>query len=237
MVVNYLSKWSVVKALHSVMSARVVTQAFREVFADFGIPERIITDCGSRFVGMEFREFSRELPIAHETSSPLHRSSNGQEEKTIGTVIAMMKKCVDSGSDWLSGLLVIRNTPIDRGFLASAEHLQGRLLRHRIPVKADRYLVRSYDVRKFRSELLERKAKDQHCHDKRSGSEKAALAPGQSCYYKVASRKYFPGEVIEDVNDQSYMIKGLNGRRYRRKKGGYSCFCRWPSGKFIFRVW
>ena len=50
LVVDYLSKWLVVEPLHNAMSSKAVKQILKEVFADFGTPEQMITDFASQFV-------------------------------------------------------------------------------------------------------------------------------------------------------------------------------------------
>ena len=187
MIVDYMSRWLVVKQLYSAISARNVIRVMNEVFADFGMPETIVSDCGSQFLGMEFRGFCERLGIQHLTSLPLHHSCNGQVERTIDTVKGMMRKCADSGDDWLEGLLAIRNTPWDQGLLSPAQYLQGRVLRDQIPLPTGRYNVSSYDVESFRFSLVARKSRDKYYHDKHAAPEKKLLVPGEPCYYKTMS--------------------------------------------------
>lgn len=219
MLVDYLSKWPVVKCLHSSMTSRAVIQAMKEVFADFGTPEKIVSDFGSQFVSLEFRNFCGKMRIEHVTSSPLHHSSNGQAERTIGTVKNMMKRCIESGNDWLEGLVAIRNTPIDHGMLCPAQYLQGRVLRDRIPMLAGNYNVNSYDIETFRSGLIARKSADKYYHDRHAGKEQVALELGQFCYYRTANGRYCPGKVIEQLGDRTYLVEEADGGgKFRRNR-------------------
>ena len=63
LVVDYPSKWPVVKPLH-----KTVKQILKEVFADFGTPKQIITDV--QFVCAEFSEYCLSNGIKHVTSLP-----------------------------------------------------------------------------------------------------------------------------------------------------------------------
>ena len=193
LVVDYLSKWPVVKTLQNAMSTKAVKQVRKEVFADFA----------SQFVCAEFSEFCLSHGIKHVTSSPFHHSSNGQVDRTIGTVKTMIKKCIESGSEYLDGLISLRNTPIAHGLLSPAKYLQGRTLRNQMPVQTQKYRVRSYDLKGLIDKLKERKVGDEIDHDRKSGSEQQHTAIGQSCYYKMANGKYYPGKIIKVLNERS----------------------------------
>lgn len=137
MIMDYLTKWPVVKHLGNFTSSQAVIRALEGVFSDFGLPEQLISDNDSQFTSSEFKEFCSGNQITHSTSSPLHASGNGQVERTIGTVKAMMKKCRCQGISWVDGPTAIRNTPLGSGMLAPSRYLQGRLLRERtIPIES-----------------------------------------------------------------------------------------------------
>lgn len=129
MTIDYLTKWPVVRELRNGSTGTVVVETLKEVFSDFGMPEKIVSDNGPQFSCRLFSEFCAVNKVRHCTSSPLHSSGNGQVERSIGTIKAMMKKCSRSGSDWLVGLMHIKNTPIADGLPSPSELLQGRIIR------------------------------------------------------------------------------------------------------------
>jgi hypothetical protein len=47
MVVDYLTKWPVVKPLRNSTSSRAVIKSLEGVFSDFGLPEQILSDNAS----------------------------------------------------------------------------------------------------------------------------------------------------------------------------------------------
>ncbi|KAF6037333.1 hypothetical protein EB796_004366 [Bugula neritina] len=115
LVVDYLSKWPVVRSLGSDTLSKRVIHCLREIFVDFGRPEVLLSDNGPQFSSFDFKLFCSNQGITHRTSSPLHPARNGQAERTIGTVKSMMKRCLQESGDWLQDLATIRNTPIVEG--------------------------------------------------------------------------------------------------------------------------
>ena len=207
LLVDYLTKWPVVKRLSSGIGSSAVVQALREIFADFGQPDKIVSDNGPQLSSFHFKQFCKSLNIEHVTSSPLHASGNGQSERSIRTIKAMMKKCYDEGTDWLQGLLAIRNTPVAQGIPSPAELLQGRVLRDSDPVSVDRYKVKGYDLEAVRAKLGDIKSADKYYHDNHAKAEKDWLIAGQTVYFKAASGEWKPGKVKGLVGDRSYDIQ------------------------------
>jgi transposase InsO family protein len=63
--------------------SRDVMKSFTLGFADYGIPEMIVTDGGPQFKLKEFQELCEKFMINHETSSPHHPQSNGHAENAV----------------------------------------------------------------------------------------------------------------------------------------------------------
>jgi len=55
----------------------------RQLFAQFGIPETIVSDNGTQFISAEFKEFCRLNGIRHIQTVPYHPSLNGLVECAI----------------------------------------------------------------------------------------------------------------------------------------------------------
>ena len=76
------SKWIEAICTLSATSDMVI-QELRTLFAQFGLPETIVTDNGSCFVSEEFETFLKENGIMHITSAPYHPSTNGLAERAV----------------------------------------------------------------------------------------------------------------------------------------------------------
>ena len=67
-------------------------QCLRDVFARFGIPERIVTDNAPKFVSAEFTNFLCRDGIKQTTSAPYHPASNGLAERAVKSFKNGIKK-------------------------------------------------------------------------------------------------------------------------------------------------
>lgn len=217
MLVDYFSKWPVVKSL-SVTSSKAVIQCIREVFADFGIPEVIVSDNGPQFSCREFAAFCSTQRIEHITSSPLHPSGNGQVERAIGTVKEMMKKALQEGREWHTGLMAIRNTPVDNRLPSPSQLLQGRVLRDQLPLPTCKYQIQAYNHLDVREALGARQSVQKYHSDRHAGPEKPMLPAGQAVYIRTAKGSWIPGKVLSLVGERSYLVETSGGMQLRRNR-------------------
>ena len=73
-------------------TAITTIHVLKELFSHFGIPEKIVSDNGTQFMGSEFRNFCRSLSVEHVTTSPYHPRSNGQANRFVDTFKRALKK-------------------------------------------------------------------------------------------------------------------------------------------------
>ena len=71
-VMNYYSRFTKILSLVEIPSQAVI-QKLKSVFAQWGIPEELVSDNGAQFKSAIFDEFKAE----HTTSSPHHHLANG----------------------------------------------------------------------------------------------------------------------------------------------------------------
>jgi transposase InsO family protein len=75
----------------------------------FGIPNCIITDLGSPFAAIEFRNWAQDYGISINYASVAHPKANGQVERANGLILARLKprlyeELEDYDSKWIEEL-------------------------------------------------------------------------------------------------------------------------------------
>ena len=95
--VDYYSSFWEIDLLEDTRSATVIRK-LKAQFARHGIPETCVSDNGSQFISEEFKEFSRHWSLAHVTSSPTYRQSNGKVEAAVKSAKSVMKKSREAKS-------------------------------------------------------------------------------------------------------------------------------------------
>ena len=81
-VIDAHSKWIEAWPVHAATSSATI-EKLRTSFAQFGLPETIVSDNGTCFVSEEFESFLQANGIKHVTSAPYHPSSNGLAERAV----------------------------------------------------------------------------------------------------------------------------------------------------------
>nr|GFA21899.1 reverse transcriptase domain-containing protein [Tanacetum cinerariifolium] len=77
--VDYLSKWVEVKALPT-NDARVVCKFLKSLFASFGTPCAVISDCGTHFCNDQFAKVMLKYGVTHRLATIYHPQTSGQVE-------------------------------------------------------------------------------------------------------------------------------------------------------------
>ena len=129
---DYYSKWPEMTLLLSMTSTGVIT-ALKSQFARYGVPSAVISDNGPCYNSAEFRKFSEDWGFEYITSSPGYPQSNGQSERAVQAVKAMLEK---AGNPY-KALLSYWNTPLEEVNLSPSQMLMGKRLRTSIPATED----------------------------------------------------------------------------------------------------
>ncbi|GJV56142.1 reverse transcriptase domain-containing protein [Tanacetum coccineum] len=77
--VDYLSKWVKAKALPT-NDARVICKFLKSLFARFGTPRAIISDCGTHFCDDQFSKVMLKYGVTHRLATAYHPQTSGQVE-------------------------------------------------------------------------------------------------------------------------------------------------------------
>nr|GEX70167.1 reverse transcriptase domain-containing protein [Tanacetum cinerariifolium] len=75
--VSYLLKWVEAKALPT-SDARVVCKILKSLFARFGTPRDIISDCGTNFCNDQFAKVMLKYGVTHRLATAYHPQTSGQ---------------------------------------------------------------------------------------------------------------------------------------------------------------
>ena len=86
-VINAHSRWIKAYPTESAASS-IVTQLSRTFFAQFGIPETLLSPC---FVSEDFKTFLAKNSVKHITSAPYHPATNGLAERAVQTIKCGLK--------------------------------------------------------------------------------------------------------------------------------------------------
>nr|XP_037284925.1 uncharacterized protein K02A2.6-like [Rhipicephalus microplus] len=107
--------------------------ALRMLFSRFGLPDTVVSDNGTPFIGWEFKEFLQQNGVVHVWAPPYHPQSNGLAERAVRTIKDGLKKCGDADlSRALARTLCrYRNTPLLSG-RSPSEMLLGYQLHTRL---------------------------------------------------------------------------------------------------------
>ena len=106
-------------------------KGLRDVFAKFGLPERIVTDNAPNFVSAEFSKFLHHNGIKQTTSAPYHPASNNLAKRAVKIFKNGMKKMKEGSlAQTLARFLFsYRITPQSTTGVSPSELLMNRKLR------------------------------------------------------------------------------------------------------------
>ena len=129
-VVDLFSRFLVVRQLHG-ESTKMVLNALKNIFSNFGMPENIISDNGPCYKSQEFNDFCMRFEINHITGASYNHQANSIAECIIQTIKHFMVK--NQNDAWLA-LLILKSTPMTGIDGSPVELLCNRCFRTNIPM-------------------------------------------------------------------------------------------------------
>ena len=128
--IDHATRYPEAVALPSIEMERVA-EALLKMFSREGIPDEMLTDCGSQFTAEVMKEVSRLLSLQQLTTTPYHPMCNGQVERSHATMKQLLRRmCAERPKDWdkyLPALLfAIREVPKESLAFSPFELLYGR---------------------------------------------------------------------------------------------------------------
>ena len=205
-VIDAHSKWIEVSPV-STATALTTIQQLRKIFAQFGIPDTIVSDNGTQFTASEFKEFCRLNGIRHTCVAPYHPSSNGLAERAVKIFKEGFKKQAEGSlSDRIARMLFqYRITPHTTTGVAPAELLMGRKLKSRLDILRPQ----------VESRVQDRQSRQKADHDKSSRVRQFSV--GESVFVKNHGRgdRWLLGQITEVSGPLSFKVKVQDGRVIR----------------------
>ena len=127
---DYATRYPEAIALPSIETERVA-EALVEIFSRVGVPNEMLTDCGSQFTSEIMKEVARLLSLQQLTTSAFHAQCNSLVERSHATLKQMLRRmCVERPKDWdryLPALLfAVREVPQESLGFSPFELLYGR---------------------------------------------------------------------------------------------------------------
>lgn len=89
--IDAYSKWPEVRIVNDLSSCTLI-RTLRDIFAEQGLPDSLVSDNGRSFVSEEFKNYLKGYDIKQILVAPYHPASNGQAERTVQTVKNKLKK-------------------------------------------------------------------------------------------------------------------------------------------------
>jgi hypothetical protein len=175
------SNWLEYEAVSKITSEAVIS-SMKRIFSRLGIPEKMVTDNGRRFISREFLEFAKTYGMQHTTVSPKHLQANEKAEKAVGVCKTLIKKSIEGKTDFYLALLEWRNIPQAEIGLSPAQRLYGRRLGGVVPTISKQLEPELYPG--VQEKMKMSKDKQKQCYDRGSRPLKD-LAVGDTIQLKL----------------------------------------------------
>ena len=134
LIVDYYSKYPFICKLRE-FSSKEVINIIKQIFAEQGVPEWLISDNGPHFNSQQFKEFAKGWDFEPLTSSPKYPQSNGMVKRCIQTIKGAIKKAKLGNRDIDMSLLCLQSTPVDHVIPSPGELLYNQKVVSNLPTK------------------------------------------------------------------------------------------------------
>jgi len=197
--IDVYTRWPEVIEM-KIMNSKSVIEALREIFARFGLPNKVVSDNGPQFRSDEFINFCRNNSIKFVTSPPYHPATNGAAENAVRSLKSgILKATMDNSNKNVS-----INTLIQRYLLTY------RVTPHWITKEAPSFLMFGRKV-KTRLDYLKNSVENKVKREDIQRFRKLYLKVGDQVYardYSDPNKKRWEKGIVEEVlGKRIYVIK------------------------------
>ena len=205
LIIDYTSWFPIMHKLTS-MTGQNIAEDFKQIFAEYGWPDTIISENGLCYTSQIFKGLMEEYQVNHITTSPHYPQSNGLAEKYVQIVKNLFHKAKEEGQDLHKCLMVYRNTPLSNQLQSPMQILSGRATRTSLSM--------SNAVRKqagLQSEEIRCRPKNQHLPIHDLNLHQAVM------YQDPVNKKWYPAKITKLCDEpRSYFITTEDGMWYRK---------------------
>ena len=213
---DYYSRYVELSHMPSTTS-RATVEKSKNIFARWGVPERITSDNGPQFSGGVFEEFAEKYKIELTPSSPGFPQSNGQAESGV-----QIAKRILRNPDPSLALMVYRATPVTATGFSPSELMIGRKIRTTLPMISRQLTPKTVNFKAI--EERDAVIKDRYTRDynRRHGvRELSPLRPGDTVRMKYDGEKTLrkEGTILESREfPRSFTVDTGDGVYRRNRK-------------------
>ncbi|GFO09928.1 integrase core domain protein [Plakobranchus ocellatus] len=193
------------------MKSSTLIAHFKEIFARFGIPEKLISDNAANYTSQEFEEFLKNWDVDHITSSPRYPQSNGFAERMVQTANKLLAKSKEE--DPHIALLNYKTSP-SQNLPSPAELLMGRKLRTKLPS-----LKSHHQTKNSQKELKKMKENQRQQRKHHRGFDLQPLEAGDDVFMRnQADTLWTPAKFVKKALEPRSYILQQGKATYRRNR-------------------
>ena len=134
LVVDYTSRFPIVRELKYQCQLNHIVEHFRLIFLEYGWPDTLVSDNRLCYIAETFTNLMKEYAVNHITSPPHYLQSNGLAEKCVQIVKNLFHKVKDEGTDIHKCLMIYHNMPLASTSKSPMQMFQQRSTRLQLPM-------------------------------------------------------------------------------------------------------
>ena len=130
------------------MTAQHIADHNKQIFAEYGWPNTIVSDNRPCYARKTFKELMKEYQVSHITSLPHYPQSNSLAEKYVQIIKNLFYKAKEEGKDLHKCLMIYRNTPLSSHLQSPMQIISSRSTRSTLPLSSVAKRKWAYKVKK-----------------------------------------------------------------------------------------
>lgn len=209
LLIDARTKWPEIFAMKSTTTEKTI-EAFRQTFARYGFPKRVVSDNGPQFTSEDFRTFLTKRGITHTRSPVKHPASNGAAENLVKSFKRKLKIMLKNGRTPQEAidafLMEYRSTQHCTTGETPAKLMLGRQIRTK------------FDLMRPNLDKQQEKAAQRQIRNKKGGRT-ASFKNGEEVWAKNFSRNgpaWTGATIYQKLGPVTYTVKLRHGEMVKR---------------------